>query len=421
MTGEEIQALISELYPVCRSITGDGVRWTLRRLAEEIPLEIHEVPSGTAVLDWTVPDEWNPREAFIEGPEGRRIVDFADHTLHLVSYSVPINVELPLEELRPHLHSIPEQPDLIPYRTSYYQRDWGFCLPHRLLETMQPGTYRVHIDATMEPGALTYGELFIPGDEEGEVLVSVHCCHPSLADDNLSGIGVAVALARALGRGANRFGYRFLFVPGTIGSITWLDRNRGMLDRIRHGLVLTCVGDTHPFTYKRSRRGCSPIDRAMTHLLASRPGADVVDFSPYGYDERQYCSPGFDLPVGCLMRGRHGRFREYHTSADDLDFVHPDRLRDTVELCLAAFRLLEADRRYRTLAPYGEPQLGRRGLYGALGGTAPEDTRLAVLWMLSFSDGEHSLLDIAERSGLALATLKEAAAALLSVGLLEEL
>lgn len=420
MTGEEIHRFIAELYPVCRSITGDGVRKTLRRVGEVIPLELHEVPSGTPVLDWTVPDEWNIRGASIDGPDGRRIVDFGEHNLHVVSYSVPVEAELSLDELRPHLHSLPDQPDLIPYRTSYYERDWGFCLPHRRLEALGEGTYRVHIDSTLEPGSLTYGELFIPGTEDGEVLVSVHCCHPSLADDNLSGIGVAAALAADLLDRTNRFGYRFLFIPGTIGSITWLARNRTTLERIRHGLVLTCVGDHHPFTFKRSRRGDTPIDRAMAHALGSRPGARVVDFTPFGYDERQYCSPGFDLPVGCLMRGRHGQFREYHTSADDLDFVHPDRLRETVDLCLEVFGVLEADRRYRNLAPYGEPQLGRRGLYAALGGESPATASLAALWLLNFSDGEHSLLDIAERSGLDLPVLEGAVAALRSVGLLEE-
>jgi aminopeptidase-like protein len=421
MTGEEIHRLISELYPVCRSITGDGLRRTLRRVAEEIPLELHEVASGTPVLDWTVPDEWNIRGASIDGPDGRRIVDFQDHNLHVVSYSVPVEAEMSLDELRPHLHSLPDRPDLIPYRTSYYERDWGFCLPHRRLEALSEGTYRVHIDSTLRPGALSYGELFIPGTEDGEVLVSVHCCHPSLADDNLSGIGVAVALARSLLDRRHRLGFRFLFVPGTIGSITWLARNRTTLERIRHGLVMTCVGDELPFTYKRSRRGDAGIDRAMAHALSTRPGAEAVDFTPYGYDERQYCSPGFDLPVGCLMRGRHGRFPEYHTSADDLGFIRPERLRETVDLCLEVFGILEADRRYLNRAPYGEPQLGRRGLYDALGGESPGTTSLAALWVLNLSDGEHSLLDVAERSDLPLPVLDRAAAALRSVGLLEEL
>lgn len=419
MTGAEMHGLISELYPICRSITGEGVRETLRRLSEEISLEVHEVPSGEPVLDWTVPEEWNIREAFIEAPDGRRVVDFADHTLHVVSYSVPIDEQMSLEDLRPHLHTIPDQPELIPYRTTYYRRDWGFCLAHRVLEGLEEGVYRVKIDSTLEAGSLSYGELFLPGREDREVLVSTHCCHPSLADDNLSGMAVAVALAKATQEKDRRFGYRFVFAPGTIGAITWLARNRAAVDRIHHGLVMTCVGDRHPFTFKRSRRGDTPIDRAMSHVLGQRAGARLIDFFPYGYDERQYCSPGFDLPVGCLMRGRHGEFPEYHTSADDLDFVHPERLEETVELCLDVFEILESDRTFRNLAPFGEPQLGRRGVYEKSGGAVPPELNLAMLWVLSLSDGHHSLLDVAERSGIPFTTVADGAELLHAVELIE--
>jgi aminopeptidase-like protein len=325
-----------------------------------------------------------------------------------------------LDELRPHLHSIPDQPDLIPYRTSYYRRRWGFCLPHRVLESLEDGIYRVKIDSTLEAGSLTYGELFIPGTEASEVLISTHCCHPSLADDNLSGVAVAVALARALLGEEHRYGYRFIFAPGTIGAIVWLARNRDRLDRIHHGLVMTCVGDHHPFTFKRSRRGDTPIDRAMAYVLSQRDDARLVDFVPYGYDERQYCSPGFDLPVGCLMRGRHGEFPEYHTSADDLDLVRPERLAESLELYLQLLDVLERDRLPVSTSPYGEPQLGRRGLYRSIGGAADGRAReLPLLWVLSFADGRHSLLDIAERAGLPFDRISAAAEALLAAGLLE--
>lgn len=420
--GEELHALVEELYPVCRSITGDGVRETLRRLGERIPLQVREVPTGTEVLDWTVPREWNVREAWIRGPDGEKVVDVADHTLHLVSYSVPVHRRMSLEELGPKLHTLPEQPDLIPYRTSYYTEDWGFCLRHETLEGLDEGEYEVRVDTTLEDGHLTYGECFLPGATDEEVLVSAHCCHPSLANDNLSGLAVATALARELaGREDRRFGYRFVFVPGTIGSITWLARNEGgAVDRVRHGLVLTGVGDAGAPTYKRSRRGDADVDRAAEHVLSRRgEGADFRDFTPYGYDERQYCSPGFDLPVGCLMRTPHGTYSEYHTSADDPGFVRPESLADTVEACLEIFDVLERNGVYRNLSPKGEPQLGRRGLYRDTGGDRLPDFETAMLWVLSFSDGGHSLLEIARRGELDFGAVRQAADALEEADLLE--
>lgn len=424
-TGAELHALVARLYPHCRSITGDGVRETLRIVGERIPLQVQEVPTGTPVLDWTVPREWNVRAAYIADSSGRRLVDFSDCNLHVLNYSVPVRAQMGLDELRPHLFTLPDQPELIPYRTSYYNESWGFCLRHdRLGEFSEEESYEVVIDASLEAGNLSYGECLVEGERPDEVLVSAHVCHPSLCNDNLSGISVATKLAELLlaaGR-RPRHSYRFVFVPGTIGSITWLARNDRAVGRIAHGLVLTGVGDPGGFTYKRSRRGDAAIDRAMAHVLAQGGQlATVEGFSPWGYDERQYCSPGFDLPVGCLSRTKHGTYPEYHTSADDLDFVTPASLAATLDRVLAAFDVLERDASYRNLSPYGEPQLGRRGLYGAIGGTSKRTDELAMLWVLNQSDGLHSLLDIAERSGLPFDVVARVAELLREHDLLEAL
>ncbi len=417
--GDELHALVARLHPLCRSITGDGVRQTLRVLSELAPIQLTEVASGTEVLDWVVPPEWNVREAFIANAQGERVVDLRDSSLHLVSYSVPVQARMSLAELRPHLHTLPDRPDWIPYRTSYYKEAWGFCLSQRQLDALPEGDYQVRIDSTLAPGHLTYGEIVLPGDTEEEILISSHVCHPSLADDNLSGMVIAAALARQLAKERRRYTLRFLFAPGTIGAITWLARNRERVGRIRHGLTLTCLGDSHPFTYKKTALGAAEIDRAAAHVLAaSGLPHQLIDFFPFGYDERQYNSPGFRLPVGSLMRGRHGQFPEYHTSADNPSFVAPARLAESFGVLEQLLALLDANRRYRNLAPYGEPQLGRRGLYDALGGKDIADLQLAMLWMLNLSDGDHSLLEIAERSKIEFTTLRTAAELLERHGLL---
>ncbi len=419
-SGERMHDLIAELYPLPRSITGDGVRETLRRIGEQLPLRIAEVPSGTKVLDWTVPREWNIRAAWIETVSGERIVDFADSTLHVLNYSVPFAGRVSRDELDSHLFSLPEQPDLIPYRTSYYDEAWGFCVSERQRRTMTDPEYEVMIDSSLEAGSLTYGECLLEGEVPDEVLISAHVCHPALCNDNLSGIAVATELARALAGSRHRLSYRFVFAPTTIGAITWLACNEDAVHRLRHGVVLTCVGDPGPSTYKRSRRGDAEVDRAFAHALASSgAGHTIEDFSPWGYDERQYCSPGFDLPVGCLMRTPHGRYPEYHTSADDLDFVTPAALGNSLCNCLTAFDVLERNRTLLNTSPRGEPQLGRRGLYEATGGAADRrQTQLAMLWVLNQSDGAHDLLAIAERSSIPFATVAEAAAMLEDNGLL---
>jgi aminopeptidase-like protein len=420
--GEELYKLVAELYPICRSITGDGVRRTLEIVDREIGgLEVSEVPTGTQVLDWTVPREWNVRDAWVAAPSGERVIDFQASNLHLVSYSVPVRATVSLAELQEHLFTLPDQPDLVPYRTSYYAERWGFCTSQRVADGLAAGDYEVCVDSTLADGHLTYGERLVEGETRDEVLVSCHVCHPSLANDNLSGIAVASRLARLLAEGPRpRHSYRFLFIPGTIGSITWLARNEDHLGRIRHGLVLSGLGDPGGFTWKRSRRGDTEIDRAVAHVLgrSGRPH-QLVDFSPYGYDERQYCSPGFNLPVGRLSRTPFATYPEYHTSADDLDFVGPAQLQESLEVCREVVQVLEGNRTYENLSPKGEPQLGRRGLYGQIGGRSDaEERQMAMLWVLNLSDGEHSLLDVAERAGLPFALVADVAGALEEAGLL---
>jgi aminopeptidase-like protein len=420
--GEELYKLVAELYPICRSITGDGVRRTLEIVDREIGgLEVHEIPTGTQVLDWTVPREWNVRDAWVADAAGRRVIDFQASNLHLVGYSVPVRATMGLAELKEHLFSLPDQPDWVPWRTSYYAERWGFCASQRLVDGLPEGDYEVCVDTTLADGHLTYGEHLVEGRTDEEVLVSCHVCHPSLANDNLSGIAVTTLRARRLAEGGQpRYSYRFLFAPGTIGAITWLAGNEDRLDRVRHGLVLACVGDPGGFTYKRSRRGDAEIDRVVAHVLgrSGRPH-QLVDFSPYGYDERQFCSPGFDLPVGSLSRTPYARYPEYHTSADDLDLVGPAQLQESLELCWEVVGVLEANRRYVNLSPKGEPQLGRRGLYGSIGGRSDaEERQMAMLWVLNQSDGAHSLLEVAERSGLPFTLLAEVAATLEEAGLL---
>jgi aminopeptidase-like protein len=419
--GAQMHELISELYPICRSITGDGVRETLRLIGKHILLETHQVPSGTPVFDWTVPKEWNIRDAYVKNSRGERVIDFRKSNLHVVNYSAPIHRRMSLDELRPHLFTLPGQPDRIPYRTSYYNETWGFCLTHNQAAELRDGEYEVCIDSSLEPGFLTYGEYALPGNSSDEILISCHVCHPSLANDNLSGISLAVFLAKFLAGAERKYSYRFLFIPGTIGSITWLSLNEAKTSRIKHGLVLASVGAGDRFTYKKSRRGNAGIDAAVLHILRhSGKSYDTFDFSPYGYDERQFCSPGFDLPVGCLMRTPNGSFPEYHTSADNLDFVQPSVLGESFSLGTALISLLENNGTYVNQNPKCEPQLGKRGLYRKMGGVECGVDELALLWVLNLSDGSHSLLDIAERSGYPFNAIQQAAGLLLEHDLLKQ-
>jgi aminopeptidase-like protein len=418
--GAALYNMVRDLYPICRSITGNGLRQSLRYLQQTVPMVLREVPTGTPVLDWTVPKEWNIREAWIKNARGEKVVDFAKCNLHVVNYSVPVRRRIRLAELKDRLFSLPEMPDWIPYRTSYYHETWGFCLAHRQLAALKDEEYEVCIDASLEPGHLTYGEFQIDGELEDEVLLSCHCCHPSLCNDNLSGMTIAARLAALLTGMPLRYSYRFLWIPGTIGSITWLALNEASAQRVRHGLVLSCLGDRGAFTYKRTRRSNAEIDRAGIHALRHwDSNCSILDFVPYGYDERQYCSPGFNLPVGALMRTPNGRYPEYHTSADDLKLIDAGSLGESLAVLLRIVYLLESNRVCRNLFPKGEPQLGRRGLYRSMGGTkdSPELER-AMLWVLNLSDGDHDLLQIAERAGLDFMVVHSVAERLIAHGLL---
>jgi aminopeptidase-like protein len=418
----ELTDLMAKLYPICRSITGNGFRETLRIIQEYIPLTMHEIPTGTKVFDWTVPNEWNIKDAYVKNSKGERVIDFKESNLHVVGYSVPVKIRMPLSELKKHLHSLPDHPDWIPYRTSYYKENWGFCLSHNKLLELQEDTYEAHIDSTLKEGHLTYGEYYIKGRVAEEVLLSCHACHPSLCNDNVSGMALTALLGRYLSSLSLHYSYRILFIPGTIGSITWLSLNEAGVSNIKHGLVVTCVGDPGMSTYKRSRIGNAGIDVAVEHVLKhSGNSYRAVDFSPYGYDERQYCSPGFNLPVGCLQRTPHGEYPEYHTSADNCDFVKPEYLADSFIKYLSVLNVLENNKTFLNTNPKCEPQLGKRGLYTATGGQSHAVVdQMALLWALNFSDGQHTLLDIAERSGVRFDEIYEASRALIGAGLLKE-
>ena len=415
--GQQIYQMMAELYPICRSITGNGLRQTMQIIQRHVPIEIHEVPTGTRVFDWTVPKEWNIRDAYIKDADGKKIIDFQESNLHVLNYSMPIKTHVSLGDLKKHLFTLPNHPKWIPYKTSYYREDWGFCLSHTQFLAMEEGQYEVVIDSTLEDGFLTYGEICLEGENEEEILISTHACHPSLANDNLSGISLATMLAKQLATVRHRFSYRFLFLPGTIGAITWLYMNERTLSKIKNGLVLTGVGDSGNITYKKSRRGDAEIDRAARHVLShsGRPG-QILEFSPYGYDERQYCSPGFNLPVGRFSRTPFGEYPEYHTSADNLEFVRSDYLEDSYLAISGIFDVLENNRTYLNQNPKCEPQLGKRGLYSSIG-----TNELAMLWVLNLSDGSHSLLDIAERSGMNFKVIAQAAEALIKSRLIIEL
>jgi len=421
--GRLMYTTIRELFPIPRSITGDGLRQTIDILNKILPLSITEVPTGKQVFDWTIPEEWGVDEAYIENAEGVRVVDWKESNLHVVGYSVPVDITMSLSELKQHLHTLPEHPDWIPYRTSYYSRTWGFCLTHRQLSTLPEGNYRAVIRSRHLPGSLTLAEYLHQGESDEEVLVFSHDCHPSLANDNLSGVAIATYLAAYLRNRSTRFSYRFVFAPATIGSIAWMANNESALGRIRHGLVLSVLGGGGPFHYKVSRAGNQIIDRTAWHLLRTEyPGSQKLDFLPWGYDERQFCSPGINLPVGRLTRTPNGEFPEYHTSADNLEYLSPQDLGEAWLACLKIFEALECNDTYINLSPKGEPQLGRRGLYRSTGGYqhVPE-RQLALLWVLNQSDGNSSLLDIAERSGLQFSVLVRAAKDLEHVELIKSI
>jgi aminopeptidase-like protein len=417
--GQEIFAFAAKIFPICRSITGDGVRQTLREIGLHVKLEVHEVSTGTEIFDWTVPREWNIHDAYIKTLAGDKIIDFAQSNLHVMSYSVPVRKRVSLAELKEHVHTLPERPDLIPYRTSYYADDWAFCMAHRQLQSLREDAYDVVIDSSLKTGSLTYGEYLHKGETDEEFLLSAHVCHPSLANDNCSGVAVLTHLARRMVGLRTRYSYRFLFAPGTIGAIAWLAANEEQARRIKHGLVVSMIGDGGGPTYKKTRRGNATIDRAMAHVLFHSGLTPIIeDFSPYGYDERQYCSPGFNLPVGLFQRSKYGTVPEYHTSADNLAFVKPEHLLESYAVIVKTIGAIENDAVYCNTTPKCEPQLGKRGLYRRVGGKDIAIQNMAMLWVLNFSDGAHSLLDIAERSKLPFEIVLRATRLLEAQGLL---
>ena len=421
-SGESLHALAARLYPIPRSITGPGVRETLEILRGHIPLNVREVPTGTPVFDWVVPKEWHFRTARLTGPDGNVIVDAATQNLQVLNFSTGFRGRIPLAELREHLFSLPDSPERTPYRTSYWSDNWGFCLPHRVVESLAPGTYEVEIDAEHISGTLNWGEVFLPGETDDEVLFSTHCCHPQLANDNVSGLVVMTALAAELAaRPRRRFGYRFLFLPATIGSVAWLATSLEQKGRrIRHGLVAAGLGDEGEFHYKKTRNGDAPIDRIVPRALA-KLGEQVVvqEFVPFGYDERQFNAPGIRLPVGSLTRTPWGRYPEYHTDADNLEFIRPQALERSLDVFRAVVDEIESVECYRNLLPLGEPMLGRRGLYRAISGSsAGREGELALLWVLNLSDGEQDLHSIADRSDIAYERIREAADLLVTAGVL---
>jgi len=419
----EIYDLMVKLYPICRSITGNGVRETLEMIKEHIPIEIIEVPSGTQVFDWTVPKEWNIKDAYVKNSKGEKVIDFRESNLHVLNYSIPVNKNMSLEELKENLYTLPDYPDWIPYLTSYYKDNWGFCLTHKQYENLEEDSYEVVIDSTLEDGKLTFGELYLKGKSDDEVLFSCYICHPSLCNDNLSGTVLLTFLSKLLLDIDLKYSYRFLFIPETIGAITWLNLNEDKISNIKHGLVATCVGDPGISTYKKTRNGDAIIDKAVQKILVdSGDKYNFVDFFPSGSDERQFSSPGFNLPVGSLMRTMYGRFPEYHTSADNLDFVKPQYLADSLEKYLKVIFLLENNITYLNLNPKCEPQLGKRGLYRMIGSQKSGGfNESAMLWVLNLSDSTNSLLDISIRSGLTFQQVKDAADALYASGLLKEM
>jgi aminopeptidase-like protein len=423
----EMYALLKRLFPICRSLTGDGVRLTLAIIREELPnLTVHEIPSGTRAFDWTVPDEWNIKGARLTGPNGETVVDFADHNLHVVGYSEPVDLDISLDDLREHLHSRPDLPDAIPYITSYYRRRWGFCLPHAVREALKPGRYHARIDSTLEPGGLTCGELIIPGKTEREVLLSTYVCHPSLANNELSGPVVAVELAKWILAEPRRHTYRLVFVPETIGAIVYLSKNLETMRRNTDaGFVLTCLGDERAYSYVPSRKGGTLADRAALRVLEHcAPDFIRYTFLNRGSDERQYCSPGVDLPVCSVMRSKYGAYPEYHTSLDNLDLVTERGLQDGFAVMRKCLEALEANRVYRC-AGLCEPNLGKRGLYSTLGAEA-RATAPAVrdvmkkLDVLAYADGSNDLLDLAEHTGMSVSECSATAKALFEHGLLRE-
>ncbi len=421
--GQEIYSFIEEAYPICRSITGNGVRETLNIIKNKVSIKITEIPSGTQVFDWTIPKEWNINDAYVKNSKDEKIIDFKKSNLHVMGYSSPINKKMGLNELQEHLFTLPEYPEWIPFIASYYTENWGFCLSHNEYNNLKEDIYEVVIDSSLTDGFLTYGEYFIKGKTDKEVLLTSYICHPSMCNDNLSGPAVIANIAKKLTGRKLKYSYRFLFIPETIGSITWLSLNEKNVHNIKYGLVATCCGDEGISTYKRSRIGNAEIDVIVEKVLKdSSENYKIIDFFPTGSDERQFCSPGFNLPVGSLMRSMYGAgFAEYHTSADDINFVKPNSLEDTFNKYMDVINIIENNEKYINLYPKCEPQLGKRGLYRKIATKYVTEMHNSILWVLNYSDGKNSLLDIANKSDLSFSNIKAAADILKEVNIIKML
>ena len=441
----EIYSLMKELYPICRSITGNGIRKSLKILKKKIDLNILEVSTGTKVFDWKVPNEWNIKDAYVKNKNGKKIIDFKKSNIHVMSYSIPIDKKISLDKLKKHLHTLPEKPDSIPYVTSYYKKNWGFCLPHNKLKLMKDDYYNIKIDSSLKSGALTYGEYFKKGKVSEEILISTYICHPSLCNDNLSGVVVSAIFAKLLSKINTYYSYRFIFIPETIGAITWLSKNKKNLSKIKQGLVITCVGTGKNITYKKTRDGASMIDNTVINTLKqNKYQFNIREFFPFGSDERQFCSPGINLPIGVLMRTPYYEFKEYHTADDDLKLVKKKILNDSLVVLSEIVTNIENKKftkksknkkksrlkpnTYLNLKPYCEPQLGKRKLYREISKQRlvdkndPDNLReISIFWILNFSDGMHSLKDISKKSGIPIQLLKNSAEILLKKKLLKKL
>jgi aminopeptidase-like protein len=418
-----IENLLQRLFPICRSITGEGLRTTLKIISEHVPLDMTEMPSGMEVFDWQIPNEWNIKDAFIKNSDGERVVDFQKSNLHVVNYSVPVNRRMTLEDLRPHLHTLPSQPKAIPYLTTYYKEDWGFCLTHEEYESLPGGEYEVILDSSLEPGSLTFGEVVLPGETDREVLFSTYCCHPSMANNELSGPVMVTLLYKYLaGLEKRRYTYRFYYGSETVGALAYLSlRGQHLMQKLDAGFVVTCCGDAGNFTYKQVRDSDNVLDKAVEHALKhSNAEFSVLPFFPTGSDERQYCSPGFNLPVGSLMRSMYGTYPEYHTSLDNLDFVSSASLLETLKLYINCIYTLEHNRVYKNLKPFGEPKLDKYGLYHFLGGQKEQrDYTKQLRYILNYSDTNHDLVDIANMLSQPIWECEDAVNDLTHAGLVE--